>query len=86
MQIGSGKQGVLIGEYGDEGEDSNAELGYIQPACDNPQWILYFTVKGDAYLYTRREASGALLGEPIRVKARVQKIESPTETQDVPAR
>ena len=70
MQIGKGKQGVNVVEYGPH-EDP---LGYIEPACDNPQWILWFDKNGDAQLYTRREYSkehkGAVIGNPIRLKAR----------------
>jgi hypothetical protein len=71
MQIGKGKQGVNVVEYGPH-EDP---LGYIEPACENPQWILWFDPKGDAVLYTEREYSkehkGAVIGEPLRLKARV---------------
>ena len=70
MQIGKGKQGVNVVEYGPH-EDS---LGYIEPAGDAPQWILWFDSKGDAVLYTERETGkenkGAVIGEPIRLKAR----------------
>ena len=70
MQIGKGKRGVIVCEYGPE----ENILGYIEPACDNPQWILWFDQKGDAQLYTQREYSkehkGAVIGEPIRIKAR----------------
>jgi hypothetical protein len=63
MQIGKGKQGVLIGEYGfsrpqdkkTDTADGGGTLGWIEPACDNPQWILWFDPKGDAVLYTERE-------------------------------
>jgi hypothetical protein len=89
MQIGHGKQGVLIGQY--EGDRSTAEpsliespsladiehrtdqnriLGYIEPACDNPQWILWFTAKGDAILYTKRGPDGAVEGDAVEVKGR----------------
>lgn len=77
MQIGKGKQGVLIGEYtGTRAgkQDYNEVLGYIEPACDNPQWILWFTARGDAQLYTKRSyengCTGAVLGEPVKIKAR----------------
>jgi hypothetical protein len=66
MQIGKGKQGVNVVEYGPH-EDP---LGYIEPTCDNPQWILWFDLKGDAVLYTEREPGGAVVGEPIRLKAK----------------
>lgn len=91
MQIGNGKQGVLIGEYcapsgKSENEesnwlDSNPVLGYIEPACDKPQWILWFMKNGDALLYTKREygnssrggpnheCTGAVEGDPIRISA-----------------
>jgi hypothetical protein len=52
MQIGKGKQGVIVAEYGDNG---SGFLGYIEPACDKNQWILWFDSKGDAVLYTERE-------------------------------
>lgn len=69
MQIGKGKSGVRIGEYGNE-QDGGGTLGWIEPACDNPSWIMWFTSKGDALLYTDREPSGAIKGEPVKIKAR----------------
>ena len=96
MQIGKGKQGVIVSEYGDDG---SGFLGYIEPACDKNQWIMWFDSKGDAVLYTERETGlepkyhqegcpyrkgpdfpctcggpavkrgGAVLGDPIRIKA-----------------
>lgn len=71
MQIGRGKKGVLIGEYTgthDKFEDGNAIIGYVEPACDNPQWILWFTAKGDAILHRERDEIGAILDKPLRVK------------------
>jgi hypothetical protein len=80
-----GKQGVEVGEYakvcGTLGEfierteateklDSNPVIGYVQPACENPQWILWFSESGDALLYTQRDVNGAVIGEPIKIKAR----------------
>lgn len=84
MQIGKGKQGVLVGEYGFsrpqdkkiDTEEGWGSLGWIEPACDNPQWVLWFDAKGDATLYTEREKTGAVVGEPIRVFAR-----TPLETK-----
>jgi hypothetical protein len=89
MRIGNGKQGVDIQEYCVEeivGKDkissykrpkapnTNPIIGYIQPAGDKPQWILWFTKNGDAILYTQRSYengdTGAVLGDPIRVSAR----------------
>lgn len=77
MQIGKGKQGVKIGEYVGNGVgdalrllDKNATIGWIEPACDNPQWIAWFTKQGDAILYTSRGSTGAVQGEPITVRAR----------------
>ena len=71
MQIGKGKQGVILEEYGDNG---SGFLGCIFPACDNNQWILWFDAKGNAQLYTERETgkehNGAVVGEPIILKAR----------------
>jgi hypothetical protein len=69
MQIGNGKQGVKIGEYSDV-QDGNGVIGWVQPACDNPKWILWFTKQGDAILYTDREPDGGIKGEPIKVAAR----------------
>jgi hypothetical protein len=54
MQIGVGKSGVLIGEYANA-QDGLGTLGWIEPACKNPQWIMWFDSKGDAILYTQRE-------------------------------
>jgi hypothetical protein len=68
MQIGIGKSGVKIGEYGTPTEGMGT-LGWIEPACKNPQWILWFDTKGDAILYTKREPGGAVIGEPIKLKA-----------------
>jgi hypothetical protein len=79
MRIGSGKNGgVLIGEYGspdgkpEARSDGNDILGYIEPACDKPQWILWFTAKGDAILNRKRDYTkghtGAVLDEPLRIK------------------
>ena len=72
MQIGVGKSGVKIGEYGNA-KDGLGTLGWVEPACKNPQWILWFDSKGDGILYTEREESGAVVGEPIKVKARGSK-------------
>ena len=74
MQIGKGKQGMIVGEYTDGvcSEDSNALVGYVQPACKNPQWILWVTKKGNGILYTQREPSGAVIGEPILIGAQVK--------------
>jgi hypothetical protein len=74
MRIGSGKNGgVLIGEYGSPiRSDGNDVLGYIEPACDKPQWIMWFTAKGDAILHCKRDYteghSGEVLDEPLRIK------------------
>lgn len=47
--------------------DTNAVIGWIEPNCENPQWILWFTAKGDAIFYTKRETdTGEVIGEPIR--------------------
>lgn len=101
MQIGKGRQGVLVCEYANK--QGNGLLGWIEPACENPRWIMWFDVKGNAILYTDREtglepkfhekdckyrednnspctcglpnqgAGGAVVGDPIRVKARGDK-------------
>lgn len=68
MQIGKGKSGVKIGEYANQ-DDGGGTLGWIEPACDNPQWILWFTPKGDGLLYTERDKNGGIIGDPIRIPA-----------------
>jgi len=89
MQIGHGKQGVLVGEYegarahdigefiekeligqelGAANTDQNRVLGYIEPACDNPQWILWFTAKGDAIFHQKRSNTGAVEDAALIVK------------------
>ena len=82
MRIGKGKNGgVIIGEYGapdgnveKNRDDGNEILGYIEPAGLQPQWILWFTAKGDAILHRKRDYTkghtGAVLDEPLRIKAR----------------
>jgi len=69
MQIGKGKSGVLIGEYGNE-NDGGGTLGWIEPACDHPMWIAWFTSKGELILHVKREPNGGIIGEPILVKAK----------------
>jgi hypothetical protein len=66
MQIGKGKQGVII----DETDPASGFLGSISPAIDKSQWIMWFDSKGDAVLYTEREDDGSVVGEPIRLKAK----------------
>jgi hypothetical protein len=68
-------RGVRIGTYGgnradNEPEDENRIVGYIEPAHDNPSWILWFTRKGEGMLYTERAPDGGVIGEPIRLKAK----------------
>ena len=72
MQIGVGKSGVKIGEYGTP-QKGLGVLGWIEPACKNPRWILWFDSKGDGFLYTDREDNGGVIGEPIKIKARGSK-------------
>lgn len=62
-----GHPGVEIGEY-ELTDDPNCITGYIQPACEQPQWILYFTNRGEALFTQKREASGAVIGDPLKVK------------------
>lgn len=91
MQIGHGKQGVLIGEYTEyrepdllgeskellgksettpsSGADHSIIIGYIEPACDNPQWIIWFTNKGDAILHRKRSSTGAVEDQALQIKA-----------------
>ena len=54
--------GCRVGEYTNE-NDGNGTVGYIRtsPCCENPQWILWFTKKGDALLYVERKPSGAVV-------------------------
>ena len=90
MQIGHGKQGVLIGEYRGPraidstpqvenppaSKDQNQVIGYIEPACENPQWILWFTQKGDAIFHRKREKTGAVIDKPLMVKGQATKKEN----------
>lgn len=69
MQIGKGKQGIKIGEYADV-KDANGVIGWVEPSCDHPQWIAWFTKQGDIILYTSRKPNGAVVGDPVKVKAR----------------
>jgi hypothetical protein len=81
MQLGKhGAQGVEVQEYsteeqigkgkGNRKQDSNPVIGYAQPLGNNPQWIIWFNKNGDALLYTSREPSGAVTGDPIRLSAK----------------
>lgn len=72
MQIGTGKLGVRVSEY-ESSPDTNAIIGYIEPACDNPQWILWFTNKGDAILHRSRTLTGAVLDDAMKIKGRPEK-------------
>lgn len=56
--------------------DKNAILGWLEPACDSPGWIIWFTRQGDVLIYPVREASGAVKGEPIRLSSDVRKQEA----------
>jgi hypothetical protein len=69
MQIGVGKSGVKIGEYANK-QEGMGTLGWIEPACSDPQWIMWFDSKGDALLYTKRGPTGGAIGDPIHVRAR----------------
>lgn len=85
MQIGHGKEGVIIGEYevghpsaripmdapeGTKPLDTNPVLGYVEPACDNPQWILWFMADGNAILHQKRSETGGVEDEPLKIKSR----------------
>lgn len=86
MQIGYGNSGVIVGEYGisrpnadhpkgtqDESQsqkDTNPVIGWIEPNCENSKWIMWFMENGDAVVYTDRYDDGAVIGDPIRLKAR----------------
>jgi hypothetical protein len=61
-----GHPGVEISEY-EASEDANFVTGYIQPACENPRWILWFTNRGEAIFHCSRDESGAVLDEAIKV-------------------
>jgi hypothetical protein len=58
----SGK--VRITEYGPE----ENPLGYMEPAEAHPQWIIYWYQDGHAELYTKRDKSGAITGDPIMLQ------------------
>jgi len=42
-------------------------LGYVEPAGENPPWIMWYWQDGHADLYLSREPSGAVVGDPIRL-------------------
>ncbi len=59
--------GVKFGDYGNE-HDGGGYIGYAEPAGPGGQWIIWFCENGDADLYTEREPSGAIKGDPIKLK------------------
>jgi hypothetical protein len=61
-----GHPGVDIAEY-EITNDPNGVTGYIEPACEQPAWILWFTNKGEAIFHRRRADTGAVLDDPIKV-------------------
>jgi hypothetical protein len=68
---GSSKLGIRVEEYGPgegltKSTDANPIIGCIYPE-NGMSWIAWFTKKGDLDIYTKREATGAVVGEPIRV-------------------
>lgn len=85
MQIGRGKSGVRLGEYGNE-KDGLGTLGWIEPACDNPQWILWFTSKGDGLLYLERDEKGGIITDPQCIFARSKSYISEANPPFVSAR
>lgn len=60
--------GVKVGSYGNE-HDGGGYIGYVQPACEGAQWIIWFEENGDAILYTEREPDGGVVGEGMKLKA-----------------
>lgn len=67
MQIG--RPGIRFGEYFDV-TDTNGVIGWVEPNVKHPKWILWFTKKGDASLWTDREPNGGIKGKPIRINAK----------------
>jgi hypothetical protein len=73
MNIGGNSNfGITVEGYGSgegltKSTDNNPIVGYIEPTDNLPSWIAWFTKKGDLDIYTKREANGAVVGEPIRV-------------------
>lgn len=61
-----GHPGVDIAEY-EITDDPNGVVGYIEPACEQPAWILWFTNKGEAIFHRRRESTGAVIDDAIKV-------------------
>lgn len=43
--------------------------GTIQPDGDSPGWVLYFRPDGSGTLWTHRQPSGAVVGDPIELPA-----------------
>lgn len=72
IQVGSnGQQGIRVGTY-EETSDPNCVVGYVEPSCEKPGWILWFTKQGDAIFHREREDGGGVIDEPIRVKGKQQ--------------
>jgi hypothetical protein len=46
--------------------NQNPVIGWIEPVSKG--WLAWFTEKGDLLLYTKREANGAVIGEPIEAR------------------
>lgn len=61
-----GHPGVSIAEY-EQSDDPNCITGYIEPACEEPAWILWFTNKGEAIFHRKRDSTGAVLDDAIKV-------------------
>lgn len=61
MKIGA----YNVGEYAQDTADSMGCAGYIEPP--NRDWIMFFFSDGTAQIYTEREPTGGVIGEPIRI-------------------
>jgi hypothetical protein len=67
------KRLVDVLDVTDYGKNGSGYSGYIQPLGPGGSWIMYVLPDGTCELYTEREASGAIVGEPIILKPRTTK-------------
>ena len=61
MKIG---EMLNVGEYPKDNGDQLSS-GWIEPL--HKRWIIFFSRDGSAQLYTKREESGAVIGDPIEL-------------------
>lgn len=68
--------GIKVGTYAPEVQqgkpgappqqiDRNPIIGYIEPAGRTARWIAWFSEQGDLFVYSKRDATGGIIGEPV---------------------